>query len=427
MKIAFFVAEFPVLSETFVIRQVAGMVRAGHEVTVIAGQWGDRALTHGAYRECGLEERVVVLRPPGGRAAQMRALAQLAARALGSGSARRALRTGLTAALQGSRASLFDIAGMSGRSALGRFDAVIAHFGQAGVRAMHLQQAGLLAGPLATIFHGFDVSDRATLARLRKGYQALYAHCARLLPISHLWQSRLRDWGAPAGKIEVLRMGVDVASLSLLSPQRPLHRPLRVLSVARLTEKKGIAYAINGVRAASSEIHFRIIGSGPEENGLRASASELPAGKRIEFLGRRPHAEVFEQLAWADVFLLPSVTASGGDMEGIPVALMEAMAKGVLVLATRHSGIPELIDNGQNGFLVPERDATAIAAGLDRLAALADPGEIREAARRKVEMAFDEAQLLGQLERICRSMAGAADRSGPEPRFAEGLPSQETL
>ncbi len=411
MRIAFFVAEFPVLSETFVIRQVAGMLAAGHDVTVIAGQWGERRIPHAVYRDAGMEAIVrAIRRDDGSLPARLLKILSFACRAPFRSRTRRALAVALGAALGGSPASLLDIASLDGSAEVGEFDAIFAHFGPAGVRAMHLQRAGLLHGPLATIFHGFDVSDERTLARFRDAYRALYRHCARLLPISRLWRRRLLDWGAPAERVEVLRMGVDVDRLATVEPRRPLGRPLRLLSVARFTEKKGLRYAIEGALAANRPLRYEIIGDGPLAPELRALASGAGTGKEIAFLGRKSQQEVFAALEQADLFLLPSVTAAGGDMEGVPVALMEAMAKGILVLATRHSGIPELVDDGDTGFLVPERDAAAIAGVIDALpedpAALA---RLRCRARGKVEAEFDNARLDAQLERLAGEMAGRPD------------------
>ncbi|MCB1955280.1 MAG: glycosyltransferase [Rhodocyclaceae bacterium] len=428
MKIAFFVAEFPVLSETFVIRQVAGMVRAGHQVTVIAGQWGDRGLTHASYRENGLEQCVRPVRTDdGGAGARAACIASFLLRAPFSRQGRRALLMALRGLVGGSPATLLDLASLAGQGSLGRFDAIVAHFGPAGVRAMWLQKAGYLQGPLATVFHGFDVSDARTLRRLGGAYRCLFAHGARFLPISRLWRERLVSWGAPAARTLVLRMGVDADQLTMGDPARLAGRPLRALSVARFTEKKGLRYAIEGVCGASREVHYQIIGDGPLVGELKQLAAQAPPGTHIEFLGRRSQQEVFEALERADLFLLPSVTAAGGDMEGVPVALMEAMAKGIIVLATRHSGIPELVTEGVSGYLAEERSAGEIARAIDALPAEAEAlSRLRLAARATIEAEFDNRLLDRQLERILAEMAAAwreaETRVAQAPVADAGLP-----
>lgn len=408
MKIAFFTARFPVLSETFVIRQVAGLKRLGHDVTVITVEWGDRALAHAVYRDNGLAEHVRALRRDGGARGRASALVRFLVTSIITAKGWRQLRAGLRAAATGSSAGLLDIAVQAPRGPIGRFDAVVAHFGPMGVRAMYLREAGLIEGPIATVFHGLDMSDRATVARHRANYRRLFARTELMLPISGLWGRYLKKWGCPPERIEVLRMGVDVDALPVLPPDRPLARPLRVLSVARFTEKKGLEYAIRGVIDAHADIRLEVIGSGPLEADLQALAA--PAGDRVRFLGDQPQQAVFAALARADVFLLPSVTAAGGDMEGIPVALMEAMASGVLVLTTRHSAIPELVEHGVSGLLVEERDPGAISAWLERIAAGAvDVATMRAAARQKVAREFNNVLLDAELARHCAELGGQRD------------------
>lgn len=424
MKIAFFVGQFPILSETFVIRQIAGLVRAGHDVTVIAGQWGDRSVEHEVYHKYQLEDRVYSIRgDAGGRLSRAMLVLRFALRSLVSLPGRRQLGAVVSAVTTGCPAALLDIAAQSPRGFIGRFDAVIAHFGPVGVRAMYLQQAGLLEGPIATVFHGLDMSDRATLARNMGNYRRLFSRTALMLPISRLWEGRLHAWGASPAKTRVLHMGVDLDRLVMLPADRPLVRPLRVLSVARFTEKKGLEYAIRGVSKANCEIEFDVIGSGPLEESLRVLAGQSSANT-IRFLGKQPQQKVFEALERADVFLLPSVTAEDGDMEGIPVALMEAMAKGVLVLATQHSGIPELIQNGVSGLLVRERDAEGIAGALERIAAgEIDTALMRREARRAVEMQFNNVTLDRDLVEICSDLAQGQPDASPLQRDHGSLTS----
>ena len=123
--------------------------------------------------------------------------------------------------------------------------------------------------------------------------------------------------------------------------------------------------------------------------------------------GFKPSHEVKAMLDDADVFLLPSVTGADGDMEGIPVALMEAMAVGIPVLSTVHSGIPELIDSGHSGWLVAENDPKALA---DKLRALGHMDQqslqpVLARARAKVETDFNQQlinrQLAGLLHTLC--------------------------
>src|SRR5439155_17216983 len=167
---------------------------------------------------------------------------------------------------------------------------------------------------------------------------------------------------------------------------------------------------------------YHIIGDGPLRTSLERLAAELGLAQRVTFSGSLPHCEVKRQLRSAHLFLLPSVTASDGDMEGIPVALMEAMAAGLIAVSTYHSGIPELIEDGATGFLAPERDTEALAA---KLAWVFDhPRECEDvalAARCKVEDHFNADVLNGHFAQIIAQLAmqAPARASGPPADIAE--------
>lgn len=136
-----------------------------------------------------------------------------------------------------------------------------------------------------------------------------------------------------------------------------------VLFVGRLAEKKGVTYLIEAMKKVDAVLV--IVGKGPLENELRQQAEAM--GERILFLGAKTHEELKTIYASADVFAVPSVTARDGDKEGVPTVIVEAMASGLPVVATRHSGIPELIRDGENGFLVAEKDVDKLAESINKL------------------------------------------------------------
>jgi colanic acid/amylovoran biosynthesis glycosyltransferase len=184
-------------------------------------------------------------------------------------------------------------------------------------------------------------------------------------------------------------MGID-ARRFIFRPKERTTTDLNVLAVARLTEKKGVQYLIRAMALLPANVTLTVIGAGPLDKSLRALADELMLGERVHFAGSCTHEEVCRYLSAADVFVLPSVTAQNGDMEGVPVALMEAMATGVSVVSTVHSGIPELIQNEETGLLVPERDHIELAAVLRRVASgEIDVDSMRLKARKFVEEHFN--------------------------------------
>jgi colanic acid/amylovoran biosynthesis glycosyltransferase len=152
-----------------------------------------------------------------------------------------------------------------------------------------------------------------------------------------------------------------------------------------------------------------IAGDGPQRAFLEAKAVSLAVGDRVRFLGNQSQRQVRELLRNADVFVM------GSFAEGLPVVLMEAMAAGVPVVATRIAGIPELVDDGQNGFLVPPGDPALAAVAVRQL--LQDP-ELRNrfaiAGRAKVEREFDINREASWLAKILTSaLSGASERVRP--------------
>jgi colanic acid/amylovoran/stewartan biosynthesis glycosyltransferase WcaL/AmsK/CpsK len=155
---------------------------------------------------------------------------------------------------------------------------------------------------------------------------------------------------------------------------------VRIISVARMVEKKGLEFAIRALKlvrdnAPDAEWSYQVLGDGPRRQDLESLATHLQLDDRVAFLGAQPHARALEAIGDADIFLLPSVTASDDDIEGCPVAIMESMAAGLPVIASWHSGIPEVVLHNRTGLLAGERNIGELAA---HLAALLRCKELRE-------------------------------------------------
>ncbi|HGE0252812.1 TPA: colanic acid biosynthesis glycosyltransferase WcaL, partial [Salmonella enterica subsp. enterica serovar Typhimurium] len=287
-------------------------------------------------------------------------------------------------------------------------DVFIAHFGPAGVTAAKLRELGVLRGKIATIFHGIDISSREVLSHYTPEYQQLFRRGDLMLPISDLWAGRLKSMGCPPEKIAVSRMGVDMTRFTHRSVKAP-GMPLEMISVARLTEKKGLHVAIEACRQLKAQgvaFRYRILGIGPWERRLRTLIEQYQLEDVIEMPGFKPSHEVKAMLDDADVFLLPSITGTDGDMEGIPVALMEAMAVGIPVVSTVHSGIPELVEAGKSGWLVPENDAQALAARLAEFSRI-DHDTLESVitrAREKVAQDFNQQAINRQLASLLQTI-----------------------
>lgn len=402
MRILIIAQRFPVLSETFIIEQARALREAGADVSILSLTRGDDSLVRAIDGEC---PSFVSPRCGASRAAKMLAVARLAFRGLYNRRAHRACRVAARAVSRRKWAAAVDIARVSSMNSTMQCDAVIAHFGMVGVRAQYLREAGLISGALATVFHGHDLTSRKLVESYRREYLRLFGRGQLFLPVSQFFADRIRDWGCDPEKIHVGRMGIDIDRFPF-SRCDPSSTTLSILLVGRMTEKKGIEYAIRAMAYVSSAAKLTIVGSGQLEDSLRALVVELKVESRVCFLGAQPHSKVRMLMDETDVFMLPSVTASDGDMEGVPVALMEAMASGVITVSSRHGGIPELIDHGVSGFLVNERDSVGLAKVVDEIASgVYNLVEIAANARLKIEERFNSrieaVRLLDRLTSVC--------------------------
>jgi len=138
---------------------------------------------------------------------------------------------------------------------------------------------------------------------------------------------------------------------------------------------------------------------------LEALITELNVTNKVHLLGWRQRDEVIETLNQSHIFLAPSVTACNGDQEGIPVAIMEAMAMGMPVVSTLHSGIPELVENGISGILVPERDVDRLSEALADLINHPESWTaMGKAGRENISLNFHIEKLNDQLVEVCRTL-----------------------
>ena len=277
-----------------------------------------------------------------------------------------------------------------------------AHFATDGLRVLPLARA--LGVPLITSLRGYDVtrSDSALLRsgrlgsiRYALGKKRLQREGALFLAVSDALRRAAIARGFPEERTLTHYNGVD---LDRFRPGGAPPEPGLILHVGRLVEKKGtkvLTEALAGLPGA----RLVVIGDGP----LRA-ALERQAGPAARFLGALPPEEVARWMRRASVLAAPSLTATDGDAEGLPNVVVEAAASGLPVVATTHSGIPEAIEEGKTGFLVPESDAGALARGL--AAALGAGPDMGRAARVLAERKFDRARLSERLERIYDEVAG---------------------
>ncbi len=283
-----------------------------------------------------------------------------------------------------------------------------AHF--AHVPAAIAMYAALFAGiPFSFTAHANDIFERGT------ALQEKVRRAAFTAVISGYNRRFLEEQGCPADRIHVVHCGLDIRRYSFRDAP-PMHSPPLLFSVGRFVEKKGYHILIEALAILRGrDVPFRseIAGDGPLYEELAAKAETVSLRDSLEMPGALPQERVKAMLGEADVFVLPCVTAKSGDRDGVPVALMEAMALGVPVVSTTVSGIPELVTDEETGLLVAEGDAEALAGALERL--VADPA-LREAlsrrARKTIEARFNLETIAAELESLFRNPGLSRETTG---------------
>lgn len=205
-------------------------------------------------------------------------------------------------------------------------------------------------------------------------------------------------------KVQVVHCGVDTRLFQPRPARTASAGPFTIVCVGSLEEKKGQTHLVEACRLLKQrglDFTCHLIGDGNTRPAIEEQIRRDNLGDVVHMAGGRPRDEVLKMLARADVVALPSIRTKSGKMEGIPVALMEPLACEVPVVSTRTSGIPELVEDGVNGLLVPPEDPVALADALQRLAADPELGRrMGQAGRVKVLREFDLTDTTGRLAQL---------------------------
>ncbi|MBU2665107.1 glycosyltransferase [Actinoplanes bogorensis] len=279
---------------------------------------------------------------------------------------------------------------------------VHAHFGGDGWLVSG--EARRLGIPLVVTLHGHDVSRQpsspgALGVRYRRNLRSVFRRAHSLIAVSQVIREHAIKWGADPAKVRVHYTGVPIPA----ALETAAEKLWDVAFVGRFVEKKGAddllaaLSTIDGVKAL-------FIGDGPRLDEMREYARSL----RVDatFLGARPAGEVYRVLGETRILAAPSRTARDGDSEGLPTTIVEAMALGLPVVSTRHSGIPEAVVDGGTGLLGAEGDREALASNLRKL--LDDQtlqASFGTAARARAEAEFDVVKQSRRLEDLYDEIA----------------------
>lgn len=365
LKVAFMVYEFPILSETFIVNQIAGLIDRGCEVDIYAECKGDLNKVHPLVEKYDLLERTYYLPelPENLLVRLIKGVGLIPNYAFKS--PRQLWRslypfplTDLTVSLW----LLHTIIPNFDRD----YDIIHCQFGTQSYRGMAFRQVNAPQAKLITTFRGYDISGFVR-QKGENAYRQLFRHGDFFLTNCDFFRDKAISIGCPPEKIKVNRSGLDCDRFTYQLRSLAEDGWIQIATTGRLVEKKGIEYVIRAVARlvpTYPHLRYKIIGEGPLRQHFTDLIRELNLTENVELMGWCNETEIVETLRNTHIFVAPSITAANGDRDAPINVLKEAMAVGLPVVSTYHGGIPELVEDGKSGFLVPEKDAIALAEKL---------------------------------------------------------------
>ncbi len=338
MRVAIVPFQFPVISETFVINIATGLIDRGHDVGIfpLFHPQVDSTAVHPIVKEYNLLKKTYF--PP-------RVLI-----------GRKSLQ-------------LPNFLRFLSYAGLESYDIVHFQFGAAALDCLPLRSFKFFKGKWVVSFRGFDISSFLE-SRGQQVYDQLFQKADLFLSNSDLFRNRLIKLGCDPGRAFVYRSGIDCRKFSYSERSGKNLQTIKLLSVGRLVEKKGVEY---GIRAAAQflrdnvNIEYLIIGDGPLKPRLQKLIDDYGLGKQIKLVGSQDQNFIIQALKDAHILISSGVTADDGDQNGPDNTIKEAMATGLPVIASRTGAIEEVVQDERTGFLVSERNADDIVKKIKYL------------------------------------------------------------
>lgn len=347
LKILYVVDSFPKLTETFIAENIAGMIDLGHDVSIYARRVINKK-THPIVEHYGLIERTYF-------------------------------------------GSLPDD--------LLEYDVILCQFGHLGY--MFPKEKLAKKTKLITCIRGSDITQN--IDKKIKKYHHLFSYGDLFLPVCDYFKRILITLGCPEEKIIVHSSPINCEAFPYRERYFQSKETLNIISVGRLVPKKGRRTLIRAMQLLSRKysLHLTIVGNGPEKEALIEFVKRLGLEKEITFIFSATQTDIRKLLEKSHIFILTSETAKDGNEEGIPNAIKEAMASGLVSIGTYHADIPKLIVHQKTGLLVKQRNPCSVARAIEWLLKNTEKWpQITKAARAHVERCYDRNVLAKELETI---------------------------
>lgn len=401
LKIAFLVERFPKLSETFVINQATYLLSEGHHVDIYPVARSGEEKTHSDVKVWHLHRYTHY--PPILPTNQFIARIKFAFLIFLNPSLRRII--GVLQSQEFYQNLIpyhqnYLISLLYPFVQKKTFDIIHCHFGPSGLRAVFAKSLGLLNGPVLTTFYGYDITHRSMGNTY---YHDLLDHGDKFLVISNYIKEKATALGIEEKKIDKIPIGVNLDEFTPTKRNNKTEK-VRLLSVARLVEKKGLYFSISAFSYISKNypnVEYDIVGDGELREPLKELVDLLGIEGRVQFHGDKTKKEIITFYDRSDIFVLPSITGSDGNTEGQGLVLQEAQAMELPIVSTWHNGIPEGVQDGITGYLVPEKDIQKLA---DKIELLIKNSQLRQEMGKKgrkfISNNFNNATLGKKLETI---------------------------
>ncbi|MCX9083029.1 MAG: glycosyltransferase [Candidatus Methanoperedens sp.] len=356
MKIAYILEIFPKLSESFIVNEIVELLRNGHDVHIFSMNVPVEGIKHEAVKEYNILERTHYF--SFNSIFKVNVIDLLKYFMFGVFQDLYNLKIYTNMFVFNLKQAYF--ATIIHKN---RIELIHAHFASMGNVSRRLSK--ILGLPYTLTAHAFDIYMYPDVDNLREVMENAHS----VVTISDYNKNHLQGKIGIMNRIDVIRCGIDI---NRFSPRRRsmVNDGIKLLTVTRLVEKKGLEYLIRAIPIVIKEIpdcNLTIVGTGPLNDQLHQLVHDLKLEGYLQFKGDQSDLELMHYYENAEMFILPCIIAQNGDRDGIPVAIMEAMAMELPVISTMVSGIPELVEDGISGILVSQKDEKAIADAIIKL------------------------------------------------------------
>ena len=407
MRIAFFVGDFPALSKTFIINQITGLMSRGHEVDIYGYHPDEISKMHSDVEKYQILARTHYV-PTIPKNYFWRFLKGVILVFANFYQAPLVLLRSLNFFKYGRQAASLNL--LYGTIPLLKsqpYDIIHCQFGMYGNAGMIFREIGAIKGKLITSFRGYDIS----LYIKQYGehlYDKLFSRGDFFIANCNFFRQRAIALGCDERKIIVLGSGIDCERFRYQARHLETNSTIRITTIGRLIEKKGIEYGIRAIAKLAlihPSIEYNIVGDGDLKEELQQLIQKLNITDKVKLLGSKNQQEIIEILDKSHIFIAPCVTGFDGNQDAPVNTLKEAMAMGLPVISTFHGGIPELVQDGISGFLVPERDVDALTQKLSYLIEHPEWEKMGKAGRAYVEAHYEINKLNDELVEIYQQVA----------------------